>query len=241
MQMDTRIFPDLESLSRGAMDELMRILHHAVAQRGRFAIALSGGHTPAKMYSLWAQEEKYRAQTPWDRVHLFWGDERYVPPDDPLSNYRMTRETLLAHVPIPSANIHPMPTNLSPPEQAAKDYEAKMCKFFDAEAPEFDLQLQGLGIEGHTASLFPGSPALLERTAWVAAVKAPADPPLRLTLTPVVLNLGRNTIFLVAGENKRQILAALRAEPATGPGRYPASQIRPAGPVLWFLDQAAAG
>jgi 6-phosphogluconolactonase len=241
MHMDTRVFPDLDALSRAAMDELMWIMRDAIAQRGRFAIALSGGHTPAKMYSLWAQEATYREETPWQRVHLFWGDERYVSGTDPLSNYRMTRETLLSRVPLPAANIHPMPTNVSPPEQAAAQYDAELRNFFGTTPHAFDLQLQGLGIEGHTASLFPGSPALNEKKAWVVAVRAPAEPPQRLTLTPVVLNRGRNTIFLVAGKDKREILAALREEPTSGPSKYPAGQIRPAGRVLWLLDRLAAG
>lgn len=241
MQMDTRVFPDLDALSRAGMDELLRVLHDAIAQRGRFAIALSGGHTPAKMYALWAGDERYRAQTPWDRVHLFWGDERYVPADDPLSNYCMTRETLLSKVPIPAENVHAVPTAVSPPEQAAADYDADLHKFFGSAPPAFDLQLLGLGVEGHTASLFPDSPALDEKKAWVAAVRAPAEPPLRLTFTPVVLNCGRNTFFLVSGENKRQIIAALREEPASEPSQYPAGRIRPPGSVLWFLDRLAAG
>jgi len=241
MQMDTRVFPDIDALSRAAADESFRIMKDAVAQRGRFAIALAGGHTPAKMYSLWARDKKYDLQTPWDRVHLFWGDERYVPQTDPLSNYRMTKETLLARVPIPPANVHPMPTEIAPPDKAAAAYEADMRMFFGQAPPEFDLQLLGLGVEGHTASLFPGSPALDEKKGWVAAVTAPANPPLRLTLTPVVLNRARNTLFLVAGENKREILAALRAEPDGKPSQYPAGRIRPSGSVLWLLDHLAAG
>lgn len=126
MKMDTRVFPDLEALSRGVLDELMRIMQDAVARRGRFAIALSGGRTPATLYSLWAQDDKYKAATPWDRVHLFWGDERYVPHDDPLSNYRMTRETLIERVPIPSSNVHPFPTELPQPESVAEAYESEL-------------------------------------------------------------------------------------------------------------------
>lgn len=239
MKMDTRVFPDIETLSRAAVEEMMRVLKDAVKQRGRFAIALSGGHTPAKMYAIWA--EKHREETPWDKVHLFWGDERYVPQDDLLSNYRMTRETLLAHVPIPAANVHAVPTNIPPQEKAAEAYEADLRKFFGSGAPEFDVQLLGLGVEGHTASLFPGGPALDEKKRWVMAVRAPAEPPVRLTFTPVVLNQGRNTFFLVSGENKREIMAALRGESEGKPSQYPAGRIRPSGRVVWYLDQAAAG
>lgn len=241
MPMDSRVYADIDALSRAAMDELVRITQDAIVQRGRFAIALSGGHTPAKMYSLWASDEKYRSPTPWDRVHLFWGDERYVPADDPLSNYRMTKETLLSKVPIPASNVHPVPTNISPQAESAAEYDAELRKFFGSARPAFDLQLLGLGVEGHTASLFPGSSALEEKKAWVVAVRAPAEPPLRITFTPVVLNCARNTFFLVSGENKREIIAALRNEPASQPSPYPAGRIRPSGRVVWFLDQAAAG
>jgi 6-phosphogluconolactonase len=239
MKLDTRVYPDLDALSRAAMEELVGVFAESVAARGRFAIALAGGHTPARMYSLWAS--KYSTQTPWDKVHLFWGDERFVPQDDPLSNYRMARETLISHVSIPATNVHPVPTNFAKPQQAASAYEAELRKYFGSAPPAFDAQLLGIGGEGHTASLFPGSPALEEKQRWVAAVRAPADPPDRLTLTPVVLNCGRHTFFLVAGENKRKILAAIRSEPDSKPSEYPAARIRPPGPVFWFLDQAAAG
>jgi 6-phosphogluconolactonase len=239
MKLDTRVFPDIGALSQSALEEILRILADAVAKRERFSIALAGGHTPAKLYALWA--EKYKTQTPWDRVHLFWGDERFVPEDDLLSNYRMAQETLIAHVPIPKENVHPMLTNFPSAEKAAEAYEVELRKFYTDDAPPiFDVQLLGLGIEGHTASLFPGSPALHEERRWVEAVNVPAEPPQRLTLTPVVLNQGRNTFFLVAGENKREILAALRNEPEAEPSEYPAGRIRPTGSVVWYLDQAAA-
>lgn len=241
MKMETRVFPDIDALSRGALEELLRVMQDAIKQRGRFAITLSGGHTPAKLYTLWAHAENYGVETPWDRVHLFWGDERYVPQDDPLNNYRMTRETLIEHVAIPAANVHPVPTNLPTPEKVAEAYETELRRFFGGNAPAFDLQLLGLGVEGHTASIFPDSPALEEKQRWVMAVEAPAKPARRLTMTPVVLNEARNTFFLVAGADKRRILAALRSEPESKASQYPAALIRPAGRTLWFLDQAAGG
>jgi 6-phosphogluconolactonase len=238
MYLESRIFPTIADLSEAALDDILRIVNDAVAKRGRFSIALAGGHTPAELYALWA--DKYKTKTPWDRVHLFFGDERFVPEDDLLSNYRMARETLIAHVPIPKENVHPMLTNFPSPEKAAEAYEVELRKYF-GETPSFDVQLLGLGAEGHTASLFPGSPALDEQRRWVLAVRVPAEPPQRLTLTPVVLNQGLNTFFLVAGENKRKILAALRGEPQDVPSKYPAGRIRPARGVVWYLDQAAAG
>lgn len=241
MRMDTRIFQDGDALSRAALEELQRIVSDAVKERGRFAIALAGGHTPAKLYQMWAQTGKGAMRTPWERVHLFWGDERYVQRDDPASNYRMARESLIAHVPIPKENVHAMPTDAPQPEKAAEAYEAELRRFFGAAPPAFDLQLLGLGVEGHTASLFPGSPALEEKERWVTAVEAPAKPPQRLTLTLPVLNQGRNTFFLVVGEDKRKIIAALRGDASSGPSPYPAARIQPRGPVVWFLDKAAAG
>jgi 6-phosphogluconolactonase len=241
MKLDTRILPDLVSLSRAALEEILPIIQGAVTKRGRCAIALSGGHTPEKMFSLWSQTAQYRDKTPWDRVHLFWSDERYVPADDPRSNYHMARETLISRVPIPAENVHPIPTSLTPPEQCANAYESELRKFFGSEPPAFDVQLLGIGEEGHTASLFPGSPVLDEKLLWVAAVRVAAEPPQRITLTPVVLNQGRNTFFLVAGEAKRAILSAIRDESDSKPSQYPAARIHPATEPIWFLDQAAAG
>ncbi|HUO35081.1 MAG TPA: 6-phosphogluconolactonase [Candidatus Acidoferrum sp.] len=239
MKMDIRVLPDLPSLNLAVLGDMDRLIAEAVSQRGRFAIALSGGHTPANLYSLWAQRD--HSSTPWDRIHLFWGDERFVPPDDPLSNYRMIRESLISRVPIPAANVHPFRTELPTPEAAAADYESTLRAFFASAPPQFDVQLMGLGGEGHTASLFPGSPGLQEKTRWVMAVQAPAKPPNRLTFTPVVLNQGRNTYFLVAGAEKRDIIEKLRSEPEGKPSAYPARQLQPSGAVIWFLDRAAAG
>jgi len=239
MKMDERVYSTLDGLSRAALDELLHILKDSIEQRDRFAIALSGGHTPAKLYSLWAEVDNKVHKTPWEKVHLFWGDERYVPKDDPLSNYRMTRETLISHVPIPEANVHSLRTDLPTPQEAAQHYEAELRKFFGSEPPAFDLQLLGLGGEGHTASLFPDSPALEEKRRWVVAVETPVNPSRRITFTPRVLNCGRNTFFLVAGADKREIVAALRSEREPAQSKYPAARINPAGPVLWFLDDRA--
>jgi len=242
MNMDERVFEDLDALSRAALAELQRIAREAVRKNGRFAMALAGGRTPAKLYSMWAQTDAQAEGAPWNRVHLFWGDERYVDHDDLLSNYRMTREALLSRAPIPATNVHPMPTDCASPEDCAAAYEADLRKFFGAGSPAFDLQLLGLGPEGHTASLFPGSRALEEQIRWVAAVQAAATPHQRLTLTPVVLNQGRNTWFLVAGADKRQIVQALRDQDENdrGVSPYPAARLQPAGAVAWYLDRAAA-
>lgn len=241
MKLNTRVLPDLDTLSHAVLQEIIANLKTAISNHGQFAIALSGGNTPSKLYSMWASTERYRNETPWNLVHIFWGDERYVSADDPLSNYRMTKETLLSHVPIPAENVHPVPTQLPTPEKAAEAYEAELKNYFGSGAPAFDVTLLGIGPEGHTASLFPGSPALDEKTRWVLPVVAPAKPPNRLTFTPVVLNQSKNTYFLAAGKDKRAILDAIRAEPDEKVSEYPAARIRPVdGRVVWFLDQAAA-
>ena len=241
MQMNTRVFADLDALSAAALAELLQVMDDSIRQRGRFAIALAGGRTPARLYALWVAEGSSDGRTPWERVHLFWGDERFVPHDDLLSNYRMARESLIAHVPIPAANLHPIPTGLARPEDCARTYEAELRKFFGEAPPAFDLQLLGLGDEGHTASLFPSSHLLEETERWVGAAETPAQPSWRLTLTPAVLNQGRNTFFLVSGAGKREIIAALRSVSPSDVSRYPAGRIHPEGGVLWFLDRAAAG
>lgn len=242
MKMDEQVFDDLDALSHAALGELQQIAREAIRQRGRFAIALAGGRTPARLYALWAQADAEANGAPWDRVHLFWGDERYVDHDDLLSNYRMAQEALLSRAPIPAENVHPMPTDRISPEECAETYERELREFFGSGQPAFDLQLLGLGPEGHTASLFPGSDVLEEKTRWVAAVESPARPRQRLTLTPVVLNQGRNTWFLVSGADKRQIVQALRGEDenSRATSQYPAARLQPAGKVLWFLDRAAA-
>lgn len=234
--MEKRIFADVDALSLGALEEVFRISQEAVASNGRCAISLSGGHTPEKMFALWSQE-KYRAAFPWERVHFFWGDERYVPHTDPLSNFGMAKKLLFTKV---SANIHPMPTEKADPREAALAYAAEMREFFATDAPQFDVQLLGLGTEGHTASLFPGNPALDEEEAWVLPVNVPAIPPRRLTMTYPVINQARNTFFLVAGESKREIVRAIASEPDTGLSQYPAARVKPAGRLEWFLDRAAA-
>jgi 6-phosphogluconolactonase len=235
---EERVYPDVEALSQGAAEESVRAITLA-ASKGRCTITLAGGRTPARMYSLWA--EKYRDAIPWSEIHLFWGDERFVPHTDSRSNYRMVREALLDRVPLPAANIHPIETDFAKPEDAAEAYEKKLREFFSNELPAFDLVLLGMGGEGHTASLFPDSPALEEKERWVVAVRAPIEPPVRLSLTLPVLNRARNVLFLAAGAEKKEVLQAIRNDPEGAARRYPAAMVRPAGHVCWFLDQAAVG
>jgi 6-phosphogluconolactonase len=216
------------------------ILAAAESRQARFAIALSGGSTPKRLYERLAGPG-FVERFPWARVHWFWGDERFVPPDDPLSNYRMTREAMLAHAPIPPANIHPVPTTGLTPEAAASAYERVLMSFYGAERldparPLFDVTFLGLGEDGHTASLFPGDKTLDERQHWAAAVIG-AKAEARITLTYPALESSAAVAFLVEGAAKREILARFRQ----GDPALPASRLEPGGAFRIFTDKAAAG
>jgi 6-phosphogluconolactonase len=204
---------------------------------GRFAISLSGGSTPRRLYQLLA-EPPYRDAVPWDRIHWFWGDERFVPPDHPDSNYRMVREALLSRAPVPAANIHPIETS-GDPAAAARAYERILKSFYGSEnldpaRPLFDIELLGLGPDGHTASLFPGTKVLEERQRWVAEVVG-AKPETRITLTYPVLDSARHTAFLVAGTDKREPLTRVLAHDEG----LPAARVQPVGELVWFVDEQA--
>ncbi len=214
------------------------VLERALATEGRFAWCLSGGSTPKTTFAMLASDA-FRARFPWDRTHLFFGDERFVPHDHPDSNYRMAREAMISKVPIPDAQVHPWETD-SDPEHSALHYADTLKRFYGADTLDparalFDVTFLGLGEDGHTASLFPGVAALQERTAWSAAVVG-AKPEPRLTLTYPVLDSSRVVAFLAAGEGKRAILA--RA--LSGDTTLPAVGVRPVGELYWFTDQAAA-
>jgi 6-phosphogluconolactonase len=238
MKPEVRVFADVNELSLRAAEAMVRTINESVQTNGSFSLALSGGNTPRTLYRLLSSQ--FRDQIPWAKVHVFWGDERYVPLDDPHSNYRMARETLLDAVPCPTVNVHPMPTELPDPDLAARDYEKTLRSYFSKDWPRFDLVLLGLGDEGHTVSLFPGSSALEETKRWVVAVKTQAKPPLRLTLTLPVLSHAANVYFLVTGSNKAQVLHhVLKGSP--DPKNYPASGLRlTQGTVIWWVDREAA-
>ncbi|UCC68775.1 MAG: 6-phosphogluconolactonase [Armatimonadota bacterium] len=236
---DLRVYPNLKALSQAVAESVVELAKAAVEQSGRFTIALSGGKTPRRLYGLLAR--KHRRQVPWDKVQVFWGDERYVPPDDPRSDYRMARKMLLDRVPIPEGNMHPMPTLFPRPEHAAEAYQATLRAHFPGRWPRFDLILLGLGVDGHTASLFPNNPALDEKSRWVVAVDAEeADPPVRLTLTLPAINHAKNIYFVAAGKDKAPALQhALAAGP--DPRAAPASAVAPVdGRLIWWVDRPAA-
>lgn len=239
MTPDVRVCGDSADLSRRVAEAAVHTINDAVRSSGTCSIVLSGGNTPRTLYRLLGSE--FAAQIPWAFVHVFWGDERYVPPEDPRSNFAMAKETLLDHVSCPAANVHRMPTHFAEPDLAARDYERTLRSHFDGEWPDFDLALLGLGEDGHTASLFPGSLALAEKTRWVVATTAPAEPPARLTLTLPALTGAASVYVLIAGSDKAPALRHV----LEGVGdwiRYPAAGIRlGAAAVIWWADRDAAG
>ena len=230
------IVADAEALARRGAAWLL----DAARDGSRLAVAISGGSTPRRLFELLA-EEPWRSRFPWQRVHWFWVDERFVPPDDAASNYRMAREVFLSRVPVAAGQIHPMPTVGLAPDAAAQRYEDELKAFYggatlDPARPLFAAILLGLGEDGHTGSLVPGHPALAERRRWVALVQG-ARPEPRITLTVPALGSSRSTAVLVSGAGKRPALA--RA--LTGAGDLPTTSIEPAGAWLWLADAAAAG
>jgi 6-phosphogluconolactonase len=205
---------------------------------GVLRISLSGGSTPKALYHLLVTSA-YKDRVPWDRLDLYWGDERFVPQDSPQSNYRMVKEALLSTAPISPARIHAVPIEATP-AQSAQRYEAELKKVYGAESfdparPLFDVMLLGLGADGHTCSLLPGQPVLEERTHWVAPVMAGREEP-RITLTYPAVESSRLIAFLVTGEDKAKAVTAVR----NGDLNLPAARIRAQGEVVWFLDKAAA-
>jgi len=234
---DLRVFPDLDRLSAAAARAVAATLTTAARKRGRSSIALSGGRTPRALYERLAQF--HRDDIPWSRVHVFWGDERYVSLDDEHSNYRMARETLLDHVAVQADHVHGMPTECSDPRDAAAAYE-RVLKTHFVTGRRFDLILLGVGDDGHTASLFPGSPALDETERWVVAVSAPVAPPARLTLTLPTLIRARTIYVIVSGSAKAAPLQQALSGPPD-PQRCPASAVRRTkGRLTWWADAAAA-
>jgi 6-phosphogluconolactonase len=231
------ILDNPEVLARRVADWLLAL---ATAKEGRFAVALSGGSTPRRLYELLARPP-YRDAFPWGRTHWFWGDERFVPRNSPDSNYRMVQEAMLAHVPVPTGNVHPIATENLTPDQSAIAYERDLKDFYGTlklrpDQPLFDVTFLGLGPEGHIASLFPGTAVLKERSHWTGAViGAKAEP--RITLTYPALESSSEVAFLVAGAGKRPVLEQLFG----GDEGLPAAHLHPVkGELRFFLDRAAA-
>jgi 6-phosphogluconolactonase len=237
---DVRRLTTPQDLFQAAAEEFIRAATKAIAERGRFTVALSGGSTPRNLYTLIAANAS--ATLPWAQMFFFWGDERHVPPDDPNSNYRMANEALLSKVPVPASNVFRVPTENPEASAAAAAYEQTLRKFFDVagEVPRFDLILLGMGPDGHTASLFPETAALREKSRlvvdnWVEKFKTS-----RITFTLPLLNATRCAAFLVSGADKAPVLREVLE--GSGPGeKYPSKLVQPSqGKVIWFVDRAAA-
>jgi 6-phosphogluconolactonase len=238
---DLVILPNPAALADQAAHRFVALAQAAVADHGRFTVALSGGSTPRALYQRLAQSPLSES-VDWANVHVFWGDERMVPPDDIESSYRMARETLLAHVPIPAANIYPIPTVGGTPEAAASAYAETLMAVFNAALPRFDLILLGIGPDGHTASLFPGQPETVRPSAAlvVAVHNAPKPPPARVSFTYTLINAAAHVLFVVAGEDKavalRQVLRG-----TIDVARLPAQGVQPKqGTLVWLVDAAVA-
>lgn len=234
-------FEDLDALSAAAADDLAEIARAAIRERGACSIALSGGSTPKRLFAMLA--EAGNEALPWEHVDLWWVDERTVPPEHDDSNYRMARETLIEPLQLAATHVHRMVGEHAEPDTAARAYERELVVALGS-PPIFDLVLLGMGSDGHTASLFPGSPGLTESTRWVVA--NPVDSPLtkgpttRITLTAPAINAARHVRFLIAGADKAATLAHV-LEGARDPATYPSQLIAPTdGDLAWFVDEAAA-
>jgi 6-phosphogluconolactonase len=233
-----RRYTNLESVSLAAAEIVSASAEQSISSRGRFALALSGGRTPLRLYEILATA-LFRDKICWEAVHVFWGDERCVPSDDLRNNARMARHALLDLVPIPSHQIHPIRSEM-PPAEAAAQYELELRHFFDNRPPVFDLILLGLGADGHTASLFPHAPALLENKRWVVDVFLRDQEMHRITLTAPLINRADQVVFMVSGEEKSAALRNVLKGPYR-PHIYPAQLIRPkTGSLIWLLDKSAS-
>ena len=240
-QFEIRRLTTPQDLFQAAAEEVISSAAEAIAQRGRFTIALSGGSTPKNLYTLIAANAS--ASLPWSQVFFFWGDERDVPPTDAESNYRMALETILSKIPIPPGNVFRIPAENSDASAAAEMYEKTLQNFFalkPAELPRFDLILLGMGPDGHTASLFPETAALQEESRLVVANWVEKLHTHRITLTLPVLNAAREVAFLVSGADKATVLHEVLEGHAPGE-QYPSKLVRPGnGKLVWFVDRAAA-
>ena len=238
---EVRAFDNFRDASLALAERIAETARVAIADKGRFTIALSGGKTPELLYSLLADE--YADKMEWNSIHLFWSDERYVPQDHPDSNFRMAHKAWISKVPIPLQNVHRIQTEEESPEKAAESYERILVEFFRASekvsASTFDVILLGLGVDGHTASLFPGSAVLSEKNRWVVAVDAPPSvfPKKRVTLTLPLINSSRDVIFLAMGEEKKSVIHAILEGPEKTKKIYPAARVKPRERLLWYIDR----
>ena len=232
------IFANSQELARGAAEYFVARSDEAVALKGFFTVALSGGSTPQALYQLLADaDEPFHAQVPWSRTHFFWSDERHVPPDHPDSNYRMAHQAMLSRVSVPESNIHRIHGENPDANAAANEYEQALLQLTKQTLPQLDLILLGLGPDGHTASIFPGSEVLHETKRLVAAPWVEKFNTYRITMTLPLLNNGASVLFLVSGAEKAEMVKKV----IEGLKQYPAQAVQPThGQLLWMLDKDAA-
>lgn len=239
MTTELRIFDDLEQLSQYAAKLFAQQAEKSISERGQFLVALNGGSTPTRLFQQLSTD--YRDKIDWSKTHFFWGDERSVSPDDPDSSFGQARELLLSHVPIPDSNIHRIKGELGPAE-AAKEYSVTL-KDFGAPPlnwPHFDLVYLGMGEDGHTASLFPGSTVNVSESTIPVTAHYQDRPANRVSLTPIVFNSARKVAFMATGEKKANTLAEVLSD-RYNPEQYPAQRINPKdGELIWLVDEAAA-
>ena len=233
------VWNDVDALSMAAAYFFVMECNRCIQKNGKFVVALSGGNTPKKLYELLASPA-FARNIPWRSVFLFWSDERFVPRTEAESNYRMAKESLLCEIDIPAKNVFPVPVDGSP-EKAAHKYEATIRNFFKGLSPAFDLLLLGVGGEGHTASLFPGSELLNERKRLIKEVWVPQKQTHRITFTLPILNKARQVLFLVSGKEKAAIISTVLAKKPTK-NLLPVQMVKPLnGNIMWMLDEEAAG
>ena len=237
------VLEDAAALSFKAAEILVRCISETLSRKEQFSIALSGGSTPKTLFALLVEDDSFRNNIPWEKIHFFWGDERHVPPQDEQSNYRMANETMLAKAHVGKENIHRMQTEQSDAGKVAQDYEQELQNFFHLTAdqlPVLDFNLLGIGPDGHTASLFPGTRALYEHNRLVVANRVEKFKTHRITMTAPVLNNADTIIVLVSGQEKAEILQQI-LEGDHQPDLLPAQLIRPThGRLIWLVDRAAA-
>jgi 6-phosphogluconolactonase len=238
-----RTFADAEAVSRAAATEFVRCAREAVATRGRFTVALSGGSTPKRLYQLLA-EAPFRDEVDWGKIEFFWGDERSVPPDHNDSNYHTAHEAMLRKLPVPPGHVHRMEAERTDRDVAARDYEGTLARVFNVPAggppPALDVILLGMGPDGHTASLFPHTTALKEKARWVVVNYVPKFATDRVTFTVPVLNKAREVLFLIAGTDKADPVHQV-LEGAPNSDLYPSQLVKPGeGSLVFFVDRAAA-
>jgi 6-phosphogluconolactonase len=240
---EIQVLENAEAVSRAAAEMMVSLARQKLKSKESFAVALSGGSTPKKMFAILANDAALRGQMPWESVQFFWGDERHVPPDHTDSNYRMANEAMLSKVPVPAENIHRIRAENPDAGKVAEDYEQELREFFRIETeqlPAFDCVFLGMGPDGHTASLFPGTEALHERKRLVVSNWVDKFLSYRITMTVPVLNNADTVIFLVNGKEKAEPLrVVLEGQKQTD--RFPSQLIEPThGKLLWLVDRAAA-